>query len=281
MRGGRGTPSTLPQSYLDRFIFGSSLPITTTSRIRPLIENIHQNNTPPPKHITKNLQTILEKPIQFHSLLPIFTHTPPWLLIPPVIRFDLADLPKYTGHREYIQATNSILQEYPEHLQCFTDGSKIKNHSALAYSIGNDLSSLRLSNSASIYTAELSAIFMCLQEIAQRKTNTKYILVSDSLSSLQAITDPYSSHPLIQRILMLHHTIASNNISIIFLWSPGHIGLAKADIVDKAAKRATKLPKVNNSIRPPASDHKNELKKKYSSSGHEHGKIKQTINCSK
>lgn len=178
----------------------------------------------------------------------------------PLVRFDLGNLPKYTSDQEYVNAANSILQEYPGHSQCFTDGSKIKNHSALAYSINNELFSLRLSNLASIFTAELSAIFLCLQEITQRVASTNYVLVSDSLSSLQAITDPYSSHPLVQRILLLHHSIASSNISIVFLWAPGHVGLAKGDIVDKAAKRATKLPKINCTLRPPASDFKNEIK---------------------
>ena len=57
-----------------------------------------------------------------------------------------------------------------------------------------------------------------------------------------------------QRILSIYHTLSINKVSVIFIWAPSHIGLDGSDKVDRAAKIATKLPKITNTTQVPASD---------------------------
>ena len=71
------------------------------------------------------------------------------------------------------------------------------------------LSSHRIRNIASVSTAELMAIFSCLSQLSHLPPNSKYILLTDSLSSLHLIADPYSTNPLIQRI---HLTLTTLNL---------------------------------------------------------------------
>ena len=59
------------------------------------------------------------------------------------------------------------------------------------YSINDAVVSHRIHNIASVSTAKLTAIFACLSHL-----NGKYLLLTDSLSSLQSLQDFSSSHPL-------------------------------------------------------------------------------------
>ena len=80
------------------------------------------------------------------------------------------------------------------------------------------------------------------------------ILLSDSLSSLQSLQDPYTTQPLIQRIQLSLLSLFSMNFRITFAWIPEHIGFSNHDMVDEAAKEAISHPKITNSILSPASD---------------------------
>jgi len=62
------------------------------------------------------------------------------------------------------------------------------------------------------------------------------ILLSDSLFSLQAIQDPHSPNLIVQRILILLHSLSSFSYSCAFLSNPGHINLPDHDALDFAAK---------------------------------------------
>lgn len=115
----------------------------------------------------------------------------------------------------------------------------------------------RIRNKASVLTAELMAIFSCLSHLSQLPPNTKYLLLTDSLSSLHSLLDLYSTNPLIQRIHLTLLSLTSTNSQITFLWIPGHIDLPEHDAVDEAAKLATKFPKITDPTCLPASDYKN------------------------
>jgi len=82
-----------------------------------------------------------------------------------------------------------------------------------------------------------------------------FILLTDSLSSLEALLDPFSDSLLIQRIDLKRSTLYSINSSITFIWIPGHMNLPEHVAVDKASKEATKFTKIADSISPPASDY--------------------------
>lgn len=100
------------------------------------------------------------------------------------------------------------------------------------------------------------AISTCLSHLSNLPPNGKYLLLTDSLSSLHSLTDPYNSNPLIQRIYLTLHSLISINTNITFIWIPGHIDLPEHDAVDLAAKQALSFPLITDHSQIPASDYK-------------------------
>ena len=78
-----------------------------------------------------------------------------------------------------------------------------------------------------------------MEEISQLQINTKYLILTDSLSALQELINPYSSHPIVQRILTIHQALINNNTRIDFIWVPAHSGITGNESVDAAARNAT------------------------------------------
>jgi len=81
--------------------------------------------------------------------------------------------------------------------------------------------------------------------------HSKFLLLSDSLSSLKAMQDSYSSNPVVQRIHILLHTLLSSLIAVSFLWISGHINLPDHDMVDTAAIESLQSPKISDPSAPP------------------------------
>nr|CAI5841741.1 unnamed protein product [Callosobruchus analis] len=92
----------------------------------------------------------------------------------------------------------------------------------------------------SIYFAEPYAILQALNYI-DGQSNGWYIICSDSLSALSAITgnNKSSSDPLITKILITHHRLFEQCKQIILLWTPGHTGIRGNELADEAARQAT------------------------------------------
>ena len=74
---------------------------------------------------------------------------------------------------------NEIRSLYPQHIPIFTDGSKQSNHTATAVVLKSHIITKRLPNSVSIYTAELYAILLALNELSKQQ-HKHYLLFSDS-----------------------------------------------------------------------------------------------------
>ena len=153
----------------------------------------------PTKHIRTNLESSINRELKLNALPPITSSFPPWAFPQPNIRLDLTELPK-TNDSVFRKHITKLLDESPEHILCLTDGSKVNKKTAYAYSINNQIKAYRIRNSASVYAAELNAILACVAQIAQLKPQQNYLLLTDSLLSLQALADPLSTNPLIQRI---------------------------------------------------------------------------------
>jgi len=100
-----------------------------------------------------------------------------------------------------------IASRFPKATLCYTDRSKSHNCASFAYSIDKMVYVHRRRNIASNFTTELQAIYQCLEAILARpwppSLPHEFLITSDSLASLMAIQDPYSTHALVQRIQIL------------------------------------------------------------------------------
>ena len=190
----------------------------------------------------------------FDPLPPILTLTPPWKYSKPNIRLDMTLIPKTLNPYPFFAALQDIISEFPDHIHCYTDGSRSRDRTACAYSVALSIHSHRLRNSFSVFSAELTAIHLCIQSLSKSPPNSKFIVFTDSLSSLNAFQNPYSTHPLTQRILLTLHSLSSADIHIVFVWIPAHIGIKGNESVDRAAKLATKFPKITFPSKATSSD---------------------------
>ena len=89
---------------------------------------------------------------------------------------------------------------YPDHRAIYTDGSKAENNVAAAATSNNLSAQVRLPGNASIFTAELQALKMAFN-IVKNCDWDRFIIFTDSLSSLQALDSNNCDNSFIQDIL--------------------------------------------------------------------------------
>ena len=100
--------------------------------------------------------------------------------------------------------------------------------------------SMRLPDSASIFTAEIWAIITALEEI-KTASESKFIIFTDSLSCLQALLYMKLEHPLIGMAIRKCVFLNFANKDIL-CWVPSHVGIRANEKADSAAKSALDLP---------------------------------------
>ena len=95
----------------------------------------------------------------------------------------------------------------------------------------------RLPDDSSIYTAELRAILLALSHVYYSKEKS-FLILSNSLSSLQSILNLKYHHPVLVQILELYTEMTREGREIVFIWVPGHVGIWGNSAADSAAKDA-------------------------------------------
>ena len=166
----------------------------------------------------------------------------PWLVHPLSISFLFTERKANVSPLDIQYAFVKYQSEHPRHHFLFTDGSK----SNVATGIGifsRELPGirLRLSNSTSIYSAELYAIFVALQLVRDHRFPSPCIC-SDSKSALQSLKYPTFTQHLHIHIAEIHHQLLTDGADIQFMWVPGHSGITGNDKADFFAKQALTLP---------------------------------------
>ena len=78
---------------------------------------------------------------------------------------------------------------------------------------------------------------MALQVVSLHP-NGEYTIISDSLSSLQAIQNVITDHPLLIEIYQKLIEINHQNSHVYFLWVPSHVGIPGNEMADKGAQEA-------------------------------------------
>jgi ribonuclease HI len=196
-----------------------------------------------PIHITASMQKTLyrsrrqDKEIKFRDLTirsgeieKFQFHYNPELLVS--IEYD-TDLPSRKG------------------VEIYTDGSKLQldteHRVGAAFTVHKDgnmveFSLKRLNNKASVFEAELSALYGALNWCKLNTYSDESInIYSDSLSSLLALKSIHTSHPFVEEIKQLYTKIKSKGIGVSLHWIPAHTGFEGNEDADQLAKEAASL----------------------------------------
>ena len=163
--------------------------------------------------------------------------TPYWFLQLPETDTTMTQYNKHTtSTAELRHHFYDLLEHYPDHLRFYTDGSRSESAVACA-GTGKDMTlQIRLPDAASIYTAELTAILETLT-ILQHSPHQFILVITDSLSALDALHHFDFKHPLIFRILSIY-TEMSTSKDVVFVWCPSHVGIRGNERADLLAKQA-------------------------------------------
>ena len=168
----------------------------------------------------------------------VIPEIPPWTLHQPRVNLDLSNLcKKDTSSLVFIQKYNEIKDEHSYCTPIYTDGSKDNDRVGCAAIINNISIKQRLPSNASIFTAEIKAIDLALDAIAESEDD-HFIIFSDSLSVLLSLENKKLDNPLVVNLLHKLHLLSIAHKTIIFCWIPSHIGIRGNEAADVAAKES-------------------------------------------
>ncbi|XP_059046719.1 uncharacterized protein LOC131842205 [Achroia grisella] len=126
----------------------------------------------------------------------------------------------------------------------YTDGAKNKDCTAIAvYDAKEKISfGTKISNKASIFTAEAYAIISALDYIGETNNNDKWVILTDSMSVLLALANVSSSKTsfVIQNIQRKIYDFKKRlNMDINLIWTPAHVDVTGNEKADELARFIT------------------------------------------
>ena len=163
---------------------------------------------------------------------------PPWII--PEIQCCSEKISKKDTSEEEIKA--SFLRHDSIHQgleKIYTDGSKSENGVGCAVVFNDEIYEAKLPNTASIFTAEMTAIVQAL-EIVHNSRKRHFVIYSDSQSAIDSMKKYNASHPLVKKAHEWLFWIASRKKTLSFCWSPSHVGIRGNEEADFYAKEASR-----------------------------------------
>jgi len=133
---------------------------------------------------------------------------------------------------------------YKDFSRLYTDGSKMGKQVVAAVVHRSVTKTTGLPNKSSIFTAELHAISLALAVI-RRSKEKNFIIFSDSMSSLEAISGFKLEIDIVKNIIKDYTRLANSGKRIILCWIPSHVNIRGNERADTAAKSALSLPITN------------------------------------
>lgn len=181
---------------------------------------------------------MLQLPTQYPKSMKI-RERPVWKLAKDSIDISLSNYPKnFTSPLQYKALFLDTINQFRDYQLIFTDGSR--NVDSVGYSVVNEreiLMSSILPYYASIFSAEIIAILEAIKSV--RGKNGKFIICSDSMSSLKSIlnvnnNEYYSS--------MIRNFLIDNYPKVKLFWVPGHTGIPGNEFADMSARNSLLSP---------------------------------------
>lgn len=175
-------------------------------------------------------------PINFNNIWQLSSQKqPPWISKDIQIDISLSDhLKNNTNANQYKKLYQQKIQTKFKNFELlFTDGSVKDNLASYAVIANTETHSSRIPNYSSIFTAEMLGILEAIK-IIKTKANHKFVIISDSLSSLTRLTRMYDFNPLINKIKNALDECKSKDIYL--LWVPSHVNIEGNEEADKIAK---------------------------------------------
>ena len=169
---------------------------------------------------------------------------------------DLFDIPKKSiPSEQFRQLFIHHAENHSTDICIYSDGSKDEDSVSFAYLHNNHEFSQRIQHIASIFTAELRAIYDCLNYVNNLPVNHVTIF-TDSRSAIQAIMKYPSTNSLAQ---LIRCRIINLDRPVCLCWVPSHIGVELNERADRLARTA-----LRHQVHPvplPVSDYKNQVKR--------------------
>jgi ribonuclease HI len=211
----------------ERLFINKKIPVPFALRIQYLLNELNIQKRP----IKPNFSYILNE-----------ITTPTWQINTPDINIELTIYPKdITPVAQYRTEYNRIKHEkYNNYCKIFTDGSKTRAGVGAAAVCDGIVRTATLPPEASVFSAEMHAIQMAIN-IIKNNTKDRFVIFSDSLSSINILSKLNYTHPIVRKIQHDINEIKREKV-IEICWIPSHAGIAGNEKADLNAKLASTKP---------------------------------------
>ena len=135
-----------------------------------------------------------------------------------------------------------IVENFSEYEQIYTDGSKQGGEGWICCTLPKwNPEICQITRQIFNLQCVTFALLLAL-ELNEGSIKKQFIILSDSLSAMQALKNSHPDHPLVREILSwLTNITVHLELSVFFCWVPGQIGIPGNEQADDLAKLAVNL----------------------------------------